>query len=243
VKRYIVDGAKAKALRQNLERLATQKELAYAAGLSERQLRKIENGNISVRADDCRRLAEALGVDVAAIVFSTDGPRLVAPATAAPLDWPRGPTLIPRFDTDIATFTQDENKLFEMAGSNSEIVAEYAVKLDAETSTYAEELLALLEQVSANRWSKTITNVEGLRLRRRIRELVVLLKGNDVWIYVTSHLKKLPESHVVLEGAPSNYRSQLIVAFGPPGEYGEVSIKVAIDHGQPWICDFDAIPF
>lgn len=245
MKRYVIDGAKVKEMRRNLERLSTQKELAHAARLSERQLRKIENGYIEVRADDCRRLADALGTNFGNIVFSSDGPRLVSKSSERTIDWPSGPTLIPRFDTDIASFTQDENKLFELAGGNSEIVPEFAVNLNAETSAYVEELLALLEDISRDRWSgdKAIGNVDGVRIRRRIRELAVLLKGNDIWLYVTSHLKKLPESHVVVEDGPSHYRSQLIVAFGPPGEYGEESMKVKIDHGQPWICDFGKVPF
>ncbi len=245
MKRYVIDGAKVKEIRRDLERLSTQKELAHAAGLSERQLRKIENGNIEVRADDCRRLADALGASFDDIVFSSDGPRLVSRSSERTIDWPSGPTLIPRFDTDIASFTQDENKLFELAGDTSQIVPEFAVNLNAETSAYAEELLALLEGISRDRRSadKALGNVDSVRIRRRIRELVVLMKGNDIWIYVTSHLKKLPESHLVVEDGPSHFRSQLIVAFGPPGEYGEESMKVKIDHGQPWICDFGKIPF
>src|SRR3546814_5262649 len=76
-----------------------------------------------------------------------------------------------------------------------------------------------------------------------MRELIVLLKGNDIWLYVTTHLKAYPESHVVLENGPRNYRSQIIIAFGPPGEYGEESLTVTIDHGQPWMCDFSSLPF
>ena len=29
--------------------------------------------------------------------------------------------------------------------------------------------------------------------------------------------------------------SRLTVAFGPPGEYGETSMKVPVDHGQPFV--------
>src|SRR3546814_3636638 len=58
VKRFVVDGAKVKAIRQEREQLATQKEVAYAAGISERTLRNIENGNVEVRADACRRRSE-----------------------------------------------------------------------------------------------------------------------------------------------------------------------------------------
>src|SRR3546814_12547036 len=74
-----------------------------------------------------------------------------------------------------------------------------------------------------------------------MREWIVLLKGNDIWLYVTTHLKAYPESHVVLENGPRNYRSQIIIAFGPPGEYGAESLTVTIDHGQPWMCDFSSL--
>src|SRR3546814_2467460 len=80
--------------------------------------------NVEVRADACRRLAGTLEVRLEDIVFAANGPRLVAiePApTAAP---ETGPTLVPRFDTDIASFTQDENKLFKLASENSELVSE-----------------------------------------------------------------------------------------------------------------------
>lgn len=35
----------------------------------------------------------------------------------------------------------------------------------------------------------------------------------------------------------SKMQMQAIIAFGPPGEYGEESVQVPIDHGQPWIYD------
>src|SRR3546814_11278568 len=105
----------------------------YAAGISERTLRNIENGNVEVRADACRRLAGTLEVRLEDIVFAANGPRLVAiePApTAAPAT---GPPLAPRLDTDIASFTQDENTLFKHATQNSELVSELSVTSKQET--------------------------------------------------------------------------------------------------------------
>src|SRR3546814_17139277 len=77
VKRFVVDGAKVKAIRQEREQLATQKEVAYAAGISERTLRNIENGNVEVRADACRRLAGTLEVRLEDIVFARSEERRV----------------------------------------------------------------------------------------------------------------------------------------------------------------------
>jgi hypothetical protein len=49
-------------------------------------------------------------------------------------------------------------------------------------------------------------------------------------------MKALPESYEVRSaGDRCDYEFQAIVAFGPPGEYGETSIRVPIDRGQPSI--------
>ena len=65
--------------------------------------------------------------------------------------------------------------------------------------------------------------------------LLVLLKGNDIWVYGTSFFRRLPESYEPLpEGVYPDLESRLVVALGLPGEYGEVSIRVPIDHGQPF---------
>jgi hypothetical protein len=38
----------------------------------------------------------------------------------------------------------------------------------------------------------------------------------------------------------SQAQMQVIVAFGPPGEYGEETVEVPVDHGQPWVYDPNA---
>jgi hypothetical protein len=64
--------------------------------------------------------------------------------------------------------------------------------------------------------------------------LLVLLKGNDVWVYGDSNMKALPESYEMRPaGDRCDYEFQAIIAFGPPGEYGETSIHVPNDRGQP----------
>ena len=62
-----------------------------------------------------------------------------------------------------------------------------------------------------------------------------VFKGNDIWAYQTSFLRRLPERYEPLrDGEYPDLKSRLVVALGPPGEYGEDSIKVPIDHGQPF---------
>jgi hypothetical protein len=49
----------------------------------------------------------------------------------------------------------------------------------------------------------------------------------------------LPESFDVQpKSAPHEWEFQAIVAFGPPGEYGEETIEVPFNHGQPYVSEF-----
>ncbi len=133
--------------------------------------------------------------------------------------------------------------MFATARDSHTVLSHVLTKLTPETEAYAEEMLDLLESLCwENRDPLTpVTGREEIRLRGRLRELLVLLKGNDVWVYMTSHFKYLPESDLVQEKQDfSKVQSQTIVAFGPPGEYGEDTIKVPIDHGQPWVYDPNA---
>ena len=69
------------------------------------------------------------------------------------------------------------------------------VTLDDETSTYAEELVAILTSLThgARGILNDVPAVDVIAIRRRIRQLLVLLKGNDVWVYETEVLRRLPE--------------------------------------------------
>src|SRR5262249_34656358 len=126
-------------------------------------------------------------------------------------------------------------------GSHKTVVFHILTTLTAETEAYAVELFELIESLT---WDKRpldqplmapLAGPAALALHRRLRELIVLLKGNDVWIYGDTHIKTLPES---LEVRPRDERSSMeiqgIVALGPPGEYGETAIKIPVDHGQPF---------
>ena len=65
---------------------------------------------------------------------------------------------------------------------------------------------------------------------------MVMLRGNDVWIFQTTVIRRLPERYdLPQEDEPSTLQTRLVIALGPPSEYGENSMRVPIDHGQPFI--------
>lgn len=253
MKRYRANGAHIKELRESRERAATQKEFAYEVQISERLLRQVENANAALKADVLERIAKALGVPWPAIVFSPDGPRPVpAPVNTIGSEEPAAEEecatiTAPRFDTDFARAVYDEATLFAEARDNHVVVSHIMTMLNSDTECYVDELLDVLESVTRGRRGSRapIDGREELRLRRRLRELLVLLKGNDVWVYSTTHMKFFPESNIPADKRDwSKVQTQVIVAFGPPGEYGETTLKVPIDHGQPWIYNRTAkLPF
>lgn len=244
MKRYKANGQHIRELRDQRERRATQKEFAHEVRISERHLRKIETRSAEVPVDVLQRIAGALGVPWHAIVFAADGPRSVAdtgshPPEATAPEKP-GPVTVPRFDTYPASVVRDESDLFESAARSHVVVSHVLTRLTPETNSYADEVLELLESLTWER-RDPLTPVAGrdeLRIRARLRELLVLLKGNDVWVYATDHFKYFPESHEVqLKRDMSKLQMQTVVAFGPPGEYGEETLSVPVDHGQPWVYD------
>lgn len=244
MKRFEANGPEIKRLRLNRTRRATQKELAHEVGIGIRQLRLIENENADLPLDVLERIAKALCVPVPSIAIVTDepsskssGPSGVTAVMTIPL-FSSKDEVIPRFDTYFASAIRGEAALLELATQSNVVVSHILTNLTAETEAYAEELLTLLESVTRDRrdWLTPIEGKEELRLRRRIRELLVLLKGNDVWVYATDHYKYLPESYLVQPLDARETQWQAIVAFGPPGEYGETTLRVPVDHGQPWVC-------
>lgn len=249
MKRYRTKGQHIRELRERRERKATQKELAYEVRISERHLRQIETRNAAVPVDVVQRIAGALEVPWQAIVFAADGPRPVADPDAPPPDAETaeepGLVTVPRFDTYPASVVRDEGDMFEIAARSHVLLSHVLTKLTPETNSYADELLELLESLT---WEKRdpLTPVAGrneLRIRARLRELLVLLKGNDVWVYATEHSKYFPESYEVQPKRDvSKMQMQTVIAFGAPGEYGEDTLSVPVDHGQPWVYDPNAKP-
>jgi transcriptional regulator with XRE-family HTH domain len=244
VKRLKLDGRRVKQLRENLDRGSTQKEFSHHARISERKLRSIENSGAPVAIDVAERIAHALGRPMHEFIAREDEPASPVPANGTAIQGPT-PTpstrIIPRFDTAYARVVRDEAELFTAAKGNRTVISHIVTRLTAETSAYAEEMLTMLRSLSwdARGTTEPIDGLEELGLRRRLRELLVLLKGNDVWVYVDEHMKLVPESFEVQpKSSPREWQPQTIIAFGQPGEYGEETIKVPIDNGQPWMCEY-----
>lgn len=245
MKRYKTNGKHIKELRERREHRATQKEFAHEVRISERLLREIENRNGEITINVVDRIAKALAVPRQAIISASEQSWLGAGAGCEPsgphsASEESGVRLVPRFDTQIASVVRDESGLFETARDSHVVVSHLLTKLTPETQSYAEEMLDLLESVSWERRNplQPVAGRDELRVRGRLQELLVLLKGNDVWVYVLTHIKKLPESDAVSEERDGRQlQMQAIVAFGPPGEYGEDTMHVPVDHGQPWVYD------
>jgi transcriptional regulator with XRE-family HTH domain len=241
-----LDGKRIKQLRENRERGSTQKEFAHEIRISERKLRSIENINGEAAADVAERISRAVGVPVPALIKIDDTgvefpPPIPVDDRALSKVVPPSSRIVPRFDTCYAWVIRDEAKLFEIAAGNRVIVSHILTNLTAETSAYAEELLSVLQSLTweSRASTESIDSLEELALRRRLRELLVLLKGNDVWVYGDVNIKTLPESYEVQpKSSPCQYEMQGIIALGPPGEYGEESIKIPIDRGQPYISEY-----
>ena len=248
MKKYTAKGATIKELRGGLDRLSTQKEMAAEIGVSERMLRLIENNNAAIPMTTVDRLAKALGVRREQIIYSEGGPASVEtlestvpplpPVPPADCTLEEPPQVIPRFDWDYAYATSDETRLYREASHSHDLVTAIEIALTEETSAYAEELFEILGGLTYAKRDilKDMEPAEEIALRRRIRQLLVSLKGNDVWVYETSFFRRLPERMTLPpDGEEHTLQSRLLVAFAPPGEFGERSLRVNIDHGQPFL--------
>lgn len=241
MKRVIPDGSTIKSLRISSERASTQKELAHEIRVSERTLRQIENRDAPIGVDVLDRLAKWFGVHRAQLAKSTGVLR--ADSTLGPnafdmiLAEMSEDRIVPRHDYDLAYATTDEGKLFKEASNSHDVVCSIEIPLTDQTAEYAQELFEILRSLT---WEMRdilvdIPATDEIAIRRRIKMLLVLLKGNDICVYQTSFFRLLPErSEPLPEGEYPELKSRLVVALGPPGEYGEVSIRVPIDHGQPF---------
>jgi transcriptional regulator with XRE-family HTH domain len=241
MKKVVPNGAAVKELREQLERLSTQKELANEVGVSVRMLRMIENENAPIPVATADRFAKALKVHRERIILAPDTSRAVVTADAGQIlaslmdDQDR---IIPRHDYDIANATSDEGWLYDKAVESNDVACIIETTLSEETGAYAQELFDILVGLSRSQRDilADIPPATEIALRRRLRQLIVLLKGNDIWIYQTSVLRTLPERYTVApKGEPCTYQTRYVVALGPPGEYGETTLRVPIDHGQPFV--------
>lgn len=239
MKKVTPRGDRIKQQRVQLERLSTQKEMANEIAVSVRMLRKIENENAPIAPVLLDRIAKLLGVHRESVTMSPPPEIAVAahPKSDPSTDFDKE-KLIPRHDWGYAQATSDDGTLYQEASNAHDLVCVIEVPLNGDTGAYAQELIDVLTALT---WSQRdirhdIPASEQIATRRRIRKLVVMLRGSDIWIYQTSVLRRLPERYYLPPpGEPSTMEFRLTVAFGPPGEYGETSMKVPIDHGQPFV--------
>jgi transcriptional regulator with XRE-family HTH domain len=226
--------------------LKRQKTLAPALGISVRTLHEIEKGNRTWDKDFIEQLANRLGTRLDEIVFAVDGPKLVSsdtpqsPAVTSNLRC-TGKQLVPRFDNESARLVRDPEALFESARKAQAVLVESQIELNEELAAYAEELVALARETCRNgSWEYIDPEIPRAKeIVARMRWLLVQLKGNDVLMFVCDHMKNLPESDEVVEQRSLDWQFQAIIAFAPPQEWGEDSVYVNVDNGQPYIIDWD----
>ena len=238
------DGAKIKEIRNDREAGYKQWEVAEKAGLSVRTLRRIENENRPVKEAALRRLAGTLGVPLDVIALSTGTPRLVHQAAGDESPGPagnEGGTTIPRYDTTyLHPLEGGAQELVRLAEAAQEIVPHIMVDADPERFALIEELLLMLNRISTRKWSGAGPRVpdsydempfpEAGRFKR-LAELLVLLKGNDILVCADTHIRYVPEGDVPRVGDCPCY-FQLLVAFILPDEHGDHMAEVPIDHGR-----------
>jgi transcriptional regulator with XRE-family HTH domain len=154
MKKIVPNGKVIKAVREQLERLSTQKEMANEIGVSIRMLRMIENENAPIAVSTADRLAKALQVHRERIILVSE-PSETAAAKGEPdvfsalmQDEDR---LIPRHDYDIASATTDEGALYKEAARSHDVACIIETTLDEETGAYAQELFDVLAGLS---WSQ-----------------------------------------------------------------------------------------
>lgn len=165
MKKVVPNGAVVKALREQLERLSTQKEMANEIGVSVRKLRMIENENAPIAVSTAERLAKALEVHRERIVVAASASVAVPEVDAREISAARmedEDRLIPRHDYDIASATSDEGHLYGEAARSHDLACVIETKLDEETGAYAQELFDILGGLT---WSRR--NMARLRFTCR----------------------------------------------------------------------------
>ena len=148
---------------------------------------------------------------------------------------------IPRYDTAyLHSLEGGAQELVHLAETAQEIVPHFMVNADPERFALIEELLLMLKAISTRKWSGAGPLVpdpydempfpEAGRFKR-LAELVVLLKGNDILVCADTHSRYVPEGEAPRVAGVSWY-FQLLIAFIPPDEHGGHKAEVPIDHGK-----------
>ena len=146
------------------------------------------------------------------------GPTALAP-TARPTEG-----TIPRFWT-IYLAPVEESRLLELVRDCQSVISHFRAPATDSVYGYAEEVVSILR---AGLFKAPSDGVDATALRR-LHELLVLLKGNGVFAYADTNIKRPPP--------PDPMEIQLIVAFAAPAEH----VEVEVDNGQP--VQLDKLPF
>jgi transcriptional regulator with XRE-family HTH domain len=219
-----------------------QKKLADQCRISERQLRRIENGKMPVPLPTLVRIASSLEVSVDEIAFGASGPMLV-PSSSDPAP-PLPPELIhiPRHTTVSLAPVIGAQALYELAEGSMELVPHVLVEAAPAQMAMIEECLSLLKAVSERKWSCGLpvasdehddaADFPEASRRRRLAELFVLLKGHDIRIVASREIYHYPpDATPWLNGERTCF--QLVIGFAPPrGEYDEERVTVHFDGGR-----------
>jgi transcriptional regulator with XRE-family HTH domain len=249
VMRLMANGARIKELRTGGTAELPQKTLAGLCGISERQLRRMENKNVAAKLPVFERLASALGVAVGDISIGLRGPQLISGEKKPAPETPEIMHL-PRHTTASLPPVVSAQSLYELAKSSMEVVPHVLVDAGPAEMEMIEECLEILKVISDQAWFRgrpvasdahDDADFPEVSRCRRLAELLVLLKGHDIRILAESKIYHYPlGSKPWLEGW--DFHEHLLVAFAPPrGEYEEEWVTVPFDRGRESVLPYKPI--
>jgi transcriptional regulator with XRE-family HTH domain len=249
VMRLVANGARIKELRTGGTAELPQKTLAARCGISERQLRRMENKNAVTKLPVLERVAKELGVGVGDISYGIGGPQLVLSEKKPAPETPEIMHL-PRHTTASLPPVVSAQSLYELAKSSMKVVPHVLADAGQAEMEMIEEFLEILKVISDQEWSygrpvasdaHDGNDFPEVSRRRRLAELFVLLKGHDIRILAETAICDYPtgKKHW-LEAWHS--QEHLLVAFAPPrGEYEEERVTVPFDRGRELVLPYKPI--
>jgi hypothetical protein len=146
---------------------------------------------------------------------------------------------VPRMELKSIPRILEAGKLLELAGPWLVIVPHKLVSTDAETCGYISDVLAVLRsEIERKQQSNDESTIPASPATvDDLKRLFVLLKGNGIYVYANTHLKRLPERwEIPYQPDPYEAELQLVIAFWPAGQADAGRVDVQVDNGQPhWV--------
>lgn len=173
------------------------------------------------------------------------GKTVCAPAPSPPA--PQGDAFSPRMERLRPPLVRNAEELFALLAQDQRPVLHIQTWMDESVRRLALELFDLVQQTiwDMGEWAP-YSEDEASRAQRKMQELFVSLKGNDIHVYAAVHTKTLPERwepSVSREGL--SWERQVIIAFGPPlpptDPDTEGRVEVLVDNGQPCLIPRDPV--